>query len=73
VSETGVTPSAAQATVDPQWYIKIWTLDIRDMSWTERTAGSQALSLADFTWEAETSRTIYKGARSMSFAVEGFF
>ena len=22
---------------DPQWYKKIWTLDIRDMSWTERT------------------------------------
>jgi SAM-dependent methyltransferase len=27
---------------DPQWYKKIWTLDIRDMSWTERTAGQIA-------------------------------
>ena len=27
---------------DPQWYKKIWTLDIRDMSWTERTDGQIA-------------------------------
>ena len=27
---------------DPQWYKKIWTLDIRDMSWTERTDGQVA-------------------------------
>lgn len=34
--------SATQAAVDPQWYKKIWTLDIQDMSWTERTAGQVA-------------------------------
>lgn len=27
---------------DPQWYKKIWTLDVRDMSWTERTDGQIA-------------------------------
>ena len=31
---------------DPQWYKKIWTLDIRDMSWTERTE-SQVSFLVD--------------------------
>jgi SAM-dependent methyltransferase len=31
---------------DPQWYKKIWTLDIQEMSWTERTEGQVAF-LAD--------------------------
>ena len=34
--------AAVKPTTDPQWYKKIWTLDIRDMSWTERTAGQVA-------------------------------
>ena len=33
-------------TPDPQWYSKIWTLDIRDMSWTECTE-SQIAFLVD--------------------------
>jgi SAM-dependent methyltransferase len=41
---------ASAATVDPQWYKKIWTLSIQDMSWVEHTAGEvdfaiQALEL----------------------------
>ncbi len=37
-------------TVDPQWYRKIWTMDIQDMSWVERTTqevdfAAQALGL----------------------------
>ena len=30
---------------DPQWYKKIWTLDVQDMSWTERTEGQIAYFL----------------------------
>jgi 2-polyprenyl-3-methyl-5-hydroxy-6-metoxy-1,4-benzoquinol methylase len=36
--ENDMGSAATQAAIDPQWYKKIWTLDIRDMSWTERTA-----------------------------------
>ena len=33
--------------VDPQWYKKIWTQDIQDLSWVERTADE-----VDFVIEA---------------------
>ncbi len=32
--------------VDPQWYRKIWTLDIRDMSWVESTAREVAFAIS---------------------------
>jgi SAM-dependent methyltransferase len=32
----------AQPAIDPQWYKKIWTLNIQDMSWTEKTAAQVA-------------------------------
>ena len=33
-SDSRATPQPA---TDPQWYKKIWTLDIQDMAWVEET------------------------------------
>ena len=41
---------AAKVTVaiDPQWYKKIWSLDVQDLSWVEQTAGQVDFLLVSY-------------------------
>jgi hypothetical protein len=34
--------------IEPQWYKKIWSLDVQDLSWVEQTAGQVDFLLVSY-------------------------